>query len=141
MNVQKCQRAADAYKRLTIMALKELNLDNVSMYMDAGHGGWLGWNANLDPAVKLFTQIFNQAGKPKRLRGLATNVANYNAWNSTSCPSYTKGNDICNEEKYVNRLGPLLKTAGFDAHFIMDTCKWLSPYSLSQAVAYADFII
>ena len=95
------------------------------MYLDAGHGGWLGWKANLDPAVKLFSDIYNQAGKPSSVRGLATNVANYNDYNKNpgSCPSYTKGNDNCNEAKYIKAMGPLLKAKGFNAHFIVDTCK------------------
>lgn len=124
MNVAKCQGAASSYKELTVHALKELNLDNVSMYLDAGHGGWLGWDANITPAAQLYSDIYNQAGKPKAVRGLATNVANYNAWSASSCPSYTTPNKNCDEKKFVHAFAPLLKAKGFPAHFIMDTCKF-----------------
>lgn len=48
------------------------------MYLDAGHAGWLGWPANLTPAGQLFAQLYRDAGSPAFVRGLATNVANYN---------------------------------------------------------------
>lgn len=55
------------------------------------------------------------------MRGLATNVANYNAWTISSCPSYTQGNSVCDEQQYINAIAPLLEAQGFDAHFIVDT--------------------
>ncbi|KAF2436104.1 cellobiohydrolase-like protein II precursor [Tothia fuscella] len=122
MDKQKCAGAAANYRSLTVMALKELNLPNVRMYLDAGHGGWLGWDANLGKAAKLFADIYKQAGSPKSVRGLATNVANYNSWDA-SCASYTKGNEQCNEKRYIEKLGPELAKKGFPAHFIMDTSR------------------
>jgi cellulose 1,4-beta-cellobiosidase len=47
MNVTACANAASDYKSGVAYAIKNLNLPNVAMYIDAGHGGWLGWNANL----------------------------------------------------------------------------------------------
>lgn len=41
MGVPKCAGAASAYKELTIYAVKQLALPNVTMYLDGGHGGWL----------------------------------------------------------------------------------------------------
>lgn len=93
--------------------------------MDAGHAGWLGWSANIGPAAQLFASVYKAAGSPAAVRGLATNVANYNAWNIATCPSYTQGDSNCDEKLYVNALAPLLTAAGFPAHFIMDTCKSL----------------
>ncbi|KAI1767896.1 carbohydrate-binding module family 1 [Hypoxylon sp. FL1150] len=121
MNVAKCSNAQSAYLECTSYALKTLNLPNVAMYLDAGHAGWLGWPANLSPAAKLFAQVYTDAGSPAALRGLATNVANYNAWQVSSCPSYTQGNANCDESSYVTALAPLLSAAGWDAHFITDT--------------------
>lgn len=46
-NVQACQAAASGYRDGVAYALKQLNLPNVAMYLDAGHGGWLGWPDNL----------------------------------------------------------------------------------------------
>lgn len=69
----------------------------------------------------MFSNIFIQAGRPKALRGLATNVANYNAWTLSSAPSYTTPNPVFDEKKYVNALGPLLEAAGWTGvKFITD---------------------
>jgi cellulose 1,4-beta-cellobiosidase len=93
--------------------------------IDIGHAGWLGWPANLGPAAELYANVYKTANKPASMRGLATNVANYNGWSLSTCPSYTSGNSNCDEKKYINALGPLLKTAGWDAHFITDTGMYL----------------
>lgn len=45
--VAACQAAASGYREGVAYALKSLNLPNVAMYLDAGHGGWLGWPDNL----------------------------------------------------------------------------------------------
>ena len=91
--------------------------------MDAGHGGWLGWAANIGPAATLFSSVYKAAGSPSQVRGLATNVANYNAFSIGTCPSYTQGDSNCDEKRYINALAPLLTQAGFPANFIIDTCK------------------
>jgi cellulose 1,4-beta-cellobiosidase len=103
-------------------AIQQLNLPNVSMYLDAGHAGWLGWAANIGPAATMFGDLYKAAGSPAAVRGLATNVANYNAWTGT-CASYTQGDSNCNEKLYINALAPLLSNVGFPAHFIMDTSR------------------
>ncbi|KAJ5957566.1 1 4-beta cellobiohydrolase [Penicillium viridicatum] len=123
MDVSKCAGAHDAYLECTDYAVTQLNLANVAMYLDAGHAGWLGWPANLPPAAELYAKVYNTAKKPASLRGLATNVANYNGWSLTTCPSYTSGDANCDEKKYINALAPLLKSSGWDAHFITDTAR------------------
>lgn len=128
LSVAKCANAASVYKSLTEYAISTLNLPNVSMYLDAGHGGWLGWAANIGPAADLFAEVYNTAGKPAAVRGLATNVANYNAWSIATCPSYTAGDSNCDEQKYINSIAPLLTAKGFPAHFIIDTCEILNPF-------------
>ncbi|KAH7120315.1 1, 4-beta cellobiohydrolase [Dactylonectria estremocensis] len=121
MNVAKCSNAHDTYLTLTKYAVTTLNLPNVAMYLDAGHAGWLGWPANQSPAAQLFAGIYKDAGKPAALRGLATNVANYNGWSLSSAPSYTSGNSVYDEKGYVNAMGPLLEANGWPgAHFITD---------------------
>ncbi|KAI1110561.1 1, 4-beta cellobiohydrolase [Nemania sp. NC0429] len=122
LNVAKCSGAKTAYMDCINYALKALNLPNVTMYIDAGHAGWLGWPANLGPAADLYAGIYKDAGSPAALRGLATNVANYNAWKITgACPSYTQGNAVCDESGYIHNLAPLLQARGWDAHFVTDT--------------------
>jgi cellulose 1,4-beta-cellobiosidase len=123
LNVAKCSNAQAAYKECVTYAIQQLNLPNVSMYLDAGHAGWLGWAANIGPAATLFANLYTAAGSPAAVRGLATNVANYNAWSVTTCASYTQGDSNCDEKRYINALAPLLTSAGFPAHFIMDTSR------------------
>jgi cellulose 1,4-beta-cellobiosidase len=103
--------------------MENLNLPNVAMYLDAGHAGWLGWAANINPAAVLFGDLYSQAGSPSQVRGLATNVANYNGWDLSSAPSYTSGDANYDEKLYINALAPLLVDVGYPAHFITDTCK------------------
>lgn len=120
LNVAKCAEAQSAYYAGINYAITQLNLGNVGMYLDAGHAGWLGWSANLQPAATLFAQVYNNASQPAAVRGLATNIANYNAWTVSPAPSYTSGDSNYDESLYVQALAPLLSAAGFDAHFITD---------------------
>jgi cellulose 1,4-beta-cellobiosidase len=120
LGVAKCAGAQAAYMECTQYALKNLDLPNVAMYLDAGHAGWLGWPNNQAPAAQMYAKVYKDAGKPKALRGLATNVANYNAFSVASAPPYTQGNAVYDEEKYVHALAPLLSQNGWDAHFIVD---------------------
>jgi cellulose 1,4-beta-cellobiosidase len=120
LNVAKCQGAQAAYLECTQYALRNLNLPNVAMYLDAGHAGWLGWPANITPAAELFAKLYKDAGSPRAVRGFATNVANYNAWSLTSAPAYTTPNANYDEQKYINAFHPLLQSRGFDARFIVD---------------------
>ena len=123
LSVQKCANAAAAYKQCVTYAIQQLNLSNVDMYLDAGHAGWLGWSANIQPAATLFGDLYKAAGSPARVRGLATNVANYNAFSIATCPSYTQGDANCDEKRYIDALAPLLTAAGYPAHFIVDTSR------------------
>ena len=125
LSVPKCANAQAAYLECVTYAIQQLNLANVAMYLDAGHAGWLGWSANLTPAAQLFAQLYKNASQPMAVRGLATNVANYNGWNLATAPSYTQGDSNYDEKLYVNALAPLLTSQGFPAHFITDQCKTL----------------
>ncbi|KAF6835001.1 Cellobiohydrolase II [Colletotrichum musicola] len=120
LNVPKCAGAQAAYLECTNYAVTKLNLPNVAMYLDGGHAGWLGWQANLAPAAQMYAKVFKDANSPKALRGLATNVANYNAWSVSSPPPYTQGNQNYDEKHYVEAFGPLLRGQGWDAQFIVD---------------------
>ncbi|KAI5268188.1 glycoside hydrolase [Aureobasidium subglaciale] len=120
LGVAKCQEAHDAYISGVEYALKTLNFDNVAMYIDGAHSGWLGWPANIGPAADLFASVYAGAGKPKALRGLVTDVSNYNGFDLVSKPVYTESNPNYDEKHYINAIAPLLEAQGFPAHFIVD---------------------
>ncbi|OHF03832.1 glycosyl hydrolase family 6 [Colletotrichum orchidophilum] len=120
LNVAKCSGAQAAYLECTNYAVTQLNLPNVAMYLDGGHAGWLGWTANLGPAANMYAKVYKDAGSPKALRGIVTNVANYNAWSVSSPPSYTSGNSNYDEKHYIEALQPLLAAQGWNAQFIVD---------------------
>jgi cellulose 1,4-beta-cellobiosidase len=125
IDLQTCQNSAAGYRDGVAYALKTLNLPNVVMYIDAGHGGWLGWDANLKPGAQELAKAYTSAGKPSQFRGIATNVAGWNAWDLTpgefSGKSDAKYNSCQNEKEYVTRFGAALKTAGMPNHAIVDT--------------------
>ncbi|KAG7092888.1 1,4-beta-D-glucan cellobiohydrolase cel6c [Marasmius oreades] len=120
-----CQASASGYRQGVQYALKNLNLPNVAMYLDAGHGGWLGWDANLQPGAQELANAYKGAGSPASLRGFSTNVAGWNAWSkvpgefeNTSDGQYNKAQD---ENRYVNLFGAALASAGMPNHAIVDT--------------------
>jgi len=137
MGVPKCANAAPIYKDLTAYALKKLDLANVDIYLDGGQAGWLGWDANIGPAARLYAQVYKAAGSPRAVRGLVTNVSNYNAFRATTCPAITQGNMNCDEERFINALAPLLKEEGYPAHFIVDTGR--SGKQPTQQQAWGDW--
>ncbi|RPD66446.1 cellobiohydrolaseII [Lentinus tigrinus ALCF2SS1-7] len=120
LNVQKCANAEATYKACVTYALNQLASVGVYMYMDAGHAGWLGWPANINPAAQLFAQMFKSANSSPFVRGLATNVANYNALSAASPDPITQGDPNYDELHYINALGPMLAQQGFPAQFVVD---------------------
>jgi cellulase/cellobiase CelA1 len=56
-NLQTCKDSASGYREGVAYALKQLNLPNIAMYIDAGHGGWLGWNDNLSKLSPIISRI------------------------------------------------------------------------------------
>jgi len=120
-----CKNSASGYRDGVAYAMKNLNLPNVIMYIDAGHGGWLGWDANLKPGAQELAKAYTSAGKPKQLRGFATNTAGWNSWDESpgefSTASDAKYNSCQNEKTYVTKFAAAMKTAGAPNHAIVDT--------------------
>lgn len=56
-DVAACQESAEGYEAGVAYALEQLNLPNVVMYVDAGHGGWLGWDENLSKNPRLHSKL------------------------------------------------------------------------------------
>ncbi|KAG2176611.1 hypothetical protein INT44_007275 [Umbelopsis vinacea] len=118
--IAKCSEAADDYKQGIAYAIQKLQFNNVALYLDAAHAGWLGWPNNLQPAATLFAQVLGMANGGT-IRGFATNVANYNAFKATTPDPVTQGSSTPDEASYIAALTPLLQKLNVPANFIVDT--------------------
>lgn len=118
-----CVTAAPGYLAGLSYAIQKLQRDNMALYIDAAHSNWLGWPSNLEPAAKVFKQVVEGAGSGAKIRGFATNVSNYNAYNATTPDIiYGPGPDNPNwsELKYAKALAPYLEAEGLPSKFIID---------------------
>lgn len=73
-----------SYRKGISYAVRKLSsaCRKAAIYVDAGHGGWLGWKDNCEG----FADLIRDMGISKRMRGFAINVANYNAL-GVMCPT------------------------------------------------------
>jgi cellulose 1,4-beta-cellobiosidase len=120
MGIELCAKAAPVYREGIAHAIASLQYDHVHLYMDAAHGGWLGWDQNLPLAAKEFAEVVKLAGEGKKIRGFVTNVSNYNPFNATVRENYTEWSNSWDESHYATSLAPFLETEGLPAHFIVD---------------------
>jgi cellulose 1,4-beta-cellobiosidase len=120
MGVELCANAAPVYREGIAHAIAELQHPNVHLYIDAAHGGWLGWDDNLPLAAKVFSEVVALAGEGKKIRGFVTNVSNYNPFNAVVRENYTEWSNSWDESHYATSLTPHLEAAGLPAHFIVD---------------------
>ncbi|KAI2487156.1 Glyco-hydro-6 multi-domain protein [Pyrenophora tritici-repentis] len=124
-NVQACQQSASGYRDGVAYALKQLNLPNIAMYIDAGHGGWLGWDDNIKPGAKELATVYKAAGSPKQVRGISTNIAGWNAWDLSpgefANSADGKYNKAQNEKLYIGLISPELVKNGMPGQAIVDT--------------------
>ncbi|CAK0792022.1 unnamed protein product, partial [Prorocentrum cordatum] len=101
----------------------------VSVYLDAAHGGWLGWEDNLEK----FMALLKDAAFPmKKIRGFATNVANYQPLGHLCpfCPDQGWRNAYCLNGRH--RSDPCCA----------DPCRLLGQYSAgNNELNYAQDLI
>jgi cellulose 1,4-beta-cellobiosidase len=124
MSLPMCQEARTAYKEGVVYAIKKFHLPNVSVYLDAAHSGWLGWDDNRAKIGKIFRSVVNDAGGPNMIRGFATNTSNYTSLSNRDGAVLEPTNPCPNELTYVKTLGKTLEMYGFKNHgFIIDTSR------------------
>jgi cellulose 1,4-beta-cellobiosidase len=51
MAIEACATAAPLYEEGISYAIASLQYPHVNLYIDAAHGGWLGWDPNLEPSM------------------------------------------------------------------------------------------
>jgi cellulose 1,4-beta-cellobiosidase len=124
LNMPACAEARHVYMESAVYAIQKLALPNVSIYLDAAHAGWLGWDANREKAVKVFKQVLKAAGGVDMIRGFATNTSNYTHLSNRDGMAMESTNPCYNERIYVKKLAVMLSDFGIrDKGFIIDTSR------------------
>jgi cellulose 1,4-beta-cellobiosidase len=62
-------------------------IENIYIYLDIAHSGWLGWDSNFTPAMELYTRMLQdtEAGV-NSIDGFITNTANYTSVKEVHLP-------------------------------------------------------
>ena len=113
------------YETGVAYAIEKLQAEHISLYLDMAHGGWLGWQGNRSGVAQVIARVLQRAGGSEKIRGFATNVANYSVlqfdYNRPS-PWYDQSNPARDELTYVQLLSQDLAAAGVSSRrFIIDT--------------------
>ena len=129
-----------AYKTGVAYAVQQIAAlaPSVAIYLDAGHGGWLGWESN----AQAFAQLVSSLGVTQHLRGFATNTAGYqplgvacaafdwclpnqnhslDACCADACKLASQYNPAVSELQYVQVLAHYFQPTFAAARFVIDT--------------------
>jgi cellulose 1,4-beta-cellobiosidase len=121
---KECAAAEQVYKKSIAYAISKLNMPNVSIYMDIGHAGWLGWEGNRQRAAALYADVLKQAGGADKVRGFVTNISNYNTVNSLDGKKLGPTNPCPDELTYVKKLTEAFAAVGVTGKkFVIDTSR------------------
>ena len=124
LQVARCAQAESAYLNSIAYAISKLTLPNVSIYLDAAHAGWTGWNGNRPKLAQLFGDVLRRAGGAQKIRGFATNVSNYNTLTAAEGRRLGPTNPCPDELTYVTQMADELRRAGVtNKRFIVDTSR------------------
>jgi cellulose 1,4-beta-cellobiosidase len=118
-----CEKAAPIYEEGIAYAIAKLQFPNVHLYIDAAHGGWLGWADNLKPTAEIFAKVLALAkaiNPAAKIRGYSTNVSNYNPFVAAVRENYTEWSPSWDESHYATSLAPYLEAEGLPSNFIID---------------------
>ena len=124
MAYPKCAASAQAYRNSIVYAIKRLAMPHVSIYLDAAHAGWLGWDTNREKMAKVFRRTLDEAGGPHMIRGFATNVSNYTHLSNRDGAAMALTNPCPNELTYVKMFAETLGMYGMPGMgFVIDTSR------------------
>lgn len=59
--LEACAKATPYYEQGIAYAISKLQATNIHLYLDAAHGGWLGWGDNLKPTAQVFAKVLAMA--------------------------------------------------------------------------------
>lgn len=120
----KCAAAEQVYKNSIAYAISKLSMPNVSIYLDIGHAGWLGWEGNRQKAAKVYQSVLQQAGGADKIRGFVTDIANYNTVSSRDGAKLGPTNPCPDELTYAQKLTEAFEAVGVTGKkFVIDTSR------------------
>jgi cellulose 1,4-beta-cellobiosidase len=118
----RCAAAEMGYRDGTAYAIAQLAAPNVSLYLDTGHSGWLGWPDNQRRTAQVFRQVLDAAGGAHLIRGFASNVANYSVLDEATELFDYQGNPTRDERTFQAQLSATYAAAGIpNVAWLVDT--------------------
>jgi cellulose 1,4-beta-cellobiosidase len=124
MALPKCAASKSAYMELVAYAIQKLSLPNVSIYLDAAHAGWLGWDGNRQEIARIFRKVMDMAGGQDRIRGFVSNVSNYTHLSNRDGAKLEPTNPCPNETTYAKKLRATMHLYGMkDKGILIDTSR------------------
>jgi cellulose 1,4-beta-cellobiosidase len=124
LEVPKCAASDQVYRNSVAYAVAKLQIPNVTVYLDAAHAGWLGWEGNRQSIASIYKDVLARAGGSAKIRGFATNVSNYNTVSGKDGETLGQANPCPDEGTYITELSEALKAEGItDKKFIIDTAR------------------
>ncbi|KAJ3051123.1 hypothetical protein HK097_007908 [Rhizophlyctis rosea] len=130
------QSETDYYAGVAYAIAKLSALPNTYLYVDAAHGGWLGWPDNQTKIVPIFQKVLQQAkaiNSSATIRGWASNTANYSPFDAKgACPAKQKCpllngmydyNPAIDEKSYITALNTKFSAAGLPTNWVHDSSR------------------
>ena len=105
LDVGTCRAAEPAYRRSIAYAVRTLAMPHVSLYLDAAHAGWLGWDGNRAKIARIYREVLDQAGGVGLVRGFSTNVSNFNTLADGDGKRLEPSDPCPDELTYVQAVG------------------------------------
>jgi len=142
LNTHNCNSStASDYPAGISYAIAKLSvISNTYLYLDAAHGGWLGWPNNQALIIPIFQNVMSLAkglNSAATFRGFASSVANYSPYSAPgACPItpasgcqtnngvlQLSGNSCLDESTYISQLNSHLSSASLPTQWIVDTSR------------------
>jgi cellulose 1,4-beta-cellobiosidase len=124
LSIPKCAASEQAYRDGVAYAINKLAAPNVSLYLDAAHAGWLGWPDNMTKIATIFQEVLTAAGGVDKIRGFATDTANYTELHEQPELYDYQFNPCHDELTYVQKLTVALSAVGIrNKGFVIDTSR------------------
>jgi cellulose 1,4-beta-cellobiosidase len=122
LDIGTCRAAEPAYRESIAYAVRTLAMPHVSLYLDAAHAGWLGWDGNRTKIARIYREVLDHAGGVGLIRGFSTNVSNFNTLADGDGKRLEPSDPCPDELTYVQKMSASLAEVGIAGKgFLVDT--------------------